>query len=229
MNAGLITIGDEILAGDTVNTNATWLGERLRDLGVSVERMLVVPDRVADIAKVVNEYRAAYDVVVVTGGLGPTHDDVTMEGVAAAFGTELADDDDVRRWLEDEGGYSGDDLAPATTHIPRTATFLRNPEGVAPGCVIENVYVLPGLPREMKAMFDLIESEFRGATRYSQTVTTPEPESELLDRISDVRDRFDVRIGSYPGESVRLKIESEDEQEVEAATAWLLERVESVE
>jgi molybdenum cofactor synthesis domain-containing protein len=228
MDAGLITIGDEILAGDTVNTNAAWLGERLRDLGVSVERMLVVPDRVADIAEVVNEYRAAYDAVVVTGGLGPTHDDVTMAGVAAAFGTELAADEDVRHWLEDGGGYSGDDLAPATTHIPAGATFLKNPEGVAPGCVIQNVYVLPGLPREMKAMFGLIESEFSGATRYSETVTTPEPESELLDRITEARERFDVRIGSYPGEAVRLKIESEDEQAVEAATQWLLERVESI-
>jgi molybdenum cofactor synthesis domain-containing protein len=229
MDAGLITIGDEILAGDTVNTNAAWLGERLRDRGVSVERMLVVPDRVTDIAKVVNEYRATYDAVVVTGGLGPTHDDVTMAGVAAAFGTELAPDEDVLRWLEDEGGYSGDDLAPATTHIPKEATFLKNPEGVAPGCVIGNVYVLPGLPREMKAMFGLIESEFSGATRYSETVATPEPESELLDRITEARERFDVRIGSYPGESVRLKIEGEDEQAVEAATKWLLERVESVE
>jgi molybdenum cofactor synthesis domain-containing protein len=229
MNAGLITIGDEILAGDTVNTNAAWLGERLRELGVSVDRMLVVPDRVADIAKVVNEYRAAYDAVVVTGGLGPTHDDVTMAGVAAAFGTELTADEDVQHWLEDEVGYSGDDLAPATTHIPGGATFLRNPHSVAPGCVIENVYVLPGLPEEMKAMFELIESEFSGATRYSETVTTPEPESELLDRITEVRERFDVRIGSYPGDSVRLKIESEDEQAVEAAREWLLDRVDAVE
>ncbi|PSQ33031.1 hypothetical protein BRD09_02155 [Halobacteriales archaeon SW_10_68_16] len=84
MRVALVCVGDELLAGDTVNTNATWLGSQLRDRGVDVERVTVVPDRIADIARVVNEYRADYDAVVVTGGLGPTHDDLTMEGVAGS-------------------------------------------------------------------------------------------------------------------------------------------------
>jgi len=225
MDVGLITIGDEILSGSTVNTNAAWLGEQLHAEGATVERMLVVPDQVADIAKVVNEYRAAYDAVIVTGGLGPTHDDVTMEGVAAAFGTDLAADDAVREWLETEGGYSGDDLAPATTHVPARAEFLRNPEGVAPGCTIENVYVLPGLPAEMKAMFELIRSEFEGATTYTAAVETPEPESELISRLERVQAEFDVRVGSYPGDGVTLRISGEDEATVERAREWLAARV----
>lgn len=226
MRVALITVGDEILSGDTVNTNAAWLGERLSESGATVSRMTVIPDDVGEIARVVNEYRAAYDAVIVTGGLGPTHDDVTMEAVAAAFGTELAADPAVEEWLVAEGGYSGDDLAPGTTHIPERAEMLRNPEGVAPGCTIGNVYVLPGVPTEMRAMFELIADDFGGEKRHREIVRAAEPESQLLDRIRQVQEKFDVSVGSYPGEHVRLRIQSTDEAAVEAAAAWLRERVE---
>jgi molybdenum cofactor synthesis domain-containing protein len=229
MRVALITVGDEILSGDTVNTNAAWLGERLTASGATVERTTVIPDQVAEIARVVNEYRAEHDAVIVTGGLGPTHDDVTMEGVAAAFGSELAADPAVLEWLEAESGYSGEDLAPETTHIPADAEFLPNPEGVAPGCTVSNVYVLPGLPGEMKAMFGLVADEFGGDVRHTATVRTPEPESELLDRITALREQFDVIVGSYPGEHVRLKIEGDDEETVREAAGWLDARVESPE
>src|SRR6056297_4324598 len=109
MRVALVTVGDELLAGDTVNTNAAWLGSRLAERGATVERVTVVPDRLADIARVVNEYRAEYDAVVVTGGLGPTHDDLTMEGVAAALGRDLEEHDEALAWLAADG-YSRDDL-----------------------------------------------------------------------------------------------------------------------
>lgn len=226
MNVALVTVGDEILSGDTINTNAAWLGQQLREAGVTVERMTVVPDRIADIARVVNEHHAEYDAVIVTGGVGPTPDDVTMEAVAAAFGTTLKPDEEVSEWLEDEKGYSNEDLTPRTTYIPARAEMLPNPEGVAPGCVIENAYVLPGVPTEMKAMFEVIADEFRGEPTYVETVSTPEPESHLLDRIVQVQETFDVTVGSYPGENVRLKIEGRDPETVSEAGAWLRERVE---
>jgi molybdenum cofactor synthesis domain-containing protein len=226
MHVALVTVGDELLAGETVNTNAAWLGRRLRERGADLERMTVVPDRVGDIAEVVNEYRARYDAVVVTGGLGPTHDDVTMEGVAAAFGTELTHSDEAEAWLAEEGGYTADDLADGTTHIPARAEFLRNPSGVAPGCIIGNVYVLAGMPDEMKAMFELVTGEFTGQQRYVEVVEAAEPESELLDRIGAVQEEFGVRVGSYPGEVVRLRLEGTDPETVDAAAAWLRERVE---
>jgi len=226
MRVALITVGDEILSGDTVNSNAAWLGRQLTDRGVDIERTTVIPDRVADIAHLVNEYHAEYDTVIVTGGLGPTHDDVTMEGVAAAFDTEMAEDDAVTEWLETEGGYSGDDLAAGTTHIPQSSEMLRNPMGVAPGCVIGNIYVLPGLPEEMKAMFELIADEFTGESRYTDVVDTVEPESQLLDRIKNVREQFGVTVGSYPGDHVRLKIGGYDPEVVNDAAAWLRKQVE---
>ncbi len=161
MRVAIVTVGDELLVGDTVNTNAAWLGERLHERGVDVERVTTLPDRVADIARVVNEYRAEYDAVLVTGGVGPTHDDVTME-VAAAFGREVVESQEVLDWLEAEGGYAADDLAEGTAEIPRGARLLENPEGVAPGCVIGSVYVLPGVPTEMKAMFETVADDFAG-------------------------------------------------------------------
>lgn len=226
MHVAVVSVGDELLTGETVNTNAAWLGEQLRDAGVTVERMTVIPDRVSDIARVVNEYHAEYEAVIVTGGLGPTPDDMTMEGVAAAFGTELESDDGVRDWLETEKGYSNDDLAPKTTYIPARAEMLRNPAGVAPGCVIEDAYVLPGVPEEMKGMFELIADEFHGEQTYVETVETPEPESQLLDRIVQLQSEFDVSVGSYPGERVELRIEGDDPETVADASSWLREQVE---
>ena len=224
MRVALVTIGDEILAGDTVNTNAAWLGRQLAECGATVERMTVVPDRVEEIAQVVSEYRAAYNAVIVTGGLGPTHDDVTMEAIAAVFGTDLVPDEQARAWLAD-AGYTDETLAPGTAHLPERGEFLPNPEGIAPGCVVENVYVLPGVPAEMKGMFAEIGEEFGGTTRHVETVETPEAERQLLDRIAAARERFDVTIGSYPGETVRLKIQGEDHDEVAAAADWLREWV----
>lgn len=229
MRVAVVTVGDELLAGDTVNTNATWLCQQLSERGVRVERVTTVPDRIADIARVVNEYNAEYDAVLVTGGLGPTHDDKTMAAVAAAFGREVAEHPDVVAWFDEHDGYSGGDLADGTTHLPVGSQMLPNEEGVAPGCVVDSVYVFPGVPGEMKAMFGLVADEFAGEQTYTETVTTSEPESTLLDRMQAVQDEFDVELGSYPGENVRLKVTARDPETAEAAAAWLRERVTLVE
>jgi molybdenum cofactor synthesis domain-containing protein len=225
MRVAVVTVGDELLAGDTENTNATWLCRRLTDRGVRVERVTTVPDRVADIARVVNEYRAEHDAVVVTGGLGPTHDDVTMEAVAAAFGRTVEPHEEALAWLTDRGGYANEDLVEGTTHLPAGARMLPNEVGVAPGAVVDTVYVLPGVPEEMKAMFEGVAGEFEGTPSYVETVVTAEPESALLDRLRDVQERFDVTVGSYPGDDVRLKVTAPDPETADEAGAWLRERV----
>ena len=226
MNVAVVTVGDELLAGRTTDTNATWLCEQLDDRGVGVERVTTVPDRVSDIARVINEYRAEYDAVIVTGGLGPTHDDLTMEGVAAALGRDLEDHDEALAWLEADG-YSRDDLVAGTAELPAGARALHNDAGVAPGAALEGVYVLPGVPAEMKAMFETIADEFAGTATYREAIVADEPESALLDRIAELRDRFDVSVGSYPGDSVRIELKGTDETTVADAAAWLRERVES--
>lgn len=226
MHVAVVTVGDEILAGDTINTNAAWLGKRLAERGVDVERVTVIPDRVGEIARVVNEYRAEYDAVIVTGGLGPTHDDLTMEGVAAAIGREVERNEEALSWLVEEGGYERAELTAGTADLPRGARPLHNEAGVAPGAAVEGIYVLPGVPSEMKAMFESIEEEFEGEPRYVARIETSEPESELVPRLKEVRTRFDVSVGSYPGDGVSLKLTGADEGTVEAAADWLRERVE---
>ncbi|WP_254278687.1 competence/damage-inducible protein A [Haloarcula marina] len=226
MRVAVVTVGDELLAGETVNTNAAWLGRQLTDRGVTVERTTVVPDRTADIARVVNEYHADYDAVIVTGGLGPTHDDVTIDGVAAAFGRQVVESEDAIAWLEEHGGYTRDDLTEGTGHVPEGSRVLPNHEGVAPGCVVEDCYVFPGVPGEMKRMFEEVADEFSGERRHVVTVDAAEPESALLDRLAEVQDRFPVKVGSYPGEYVTVRFESADESVAEDAAAWLRERVE---
>jgi len=228
MRVALVTVGDELLSGDTVNTNAAWLSEKLTDRGVSVERVTTVPDDVADIARVVNEYRAEHDAVIVTGGLGPTHDDVTMAGVAAAVGRDLEPHAEAREWLTGEGGYSADGLVDGTTDLPARARMLPNSEGVAPGAVVEGIYVLPGVPSEMKAMFEQVAEEFSGTETFTTVVDVDEPESELVDRLAEVQRKFDVTVGSYPGDSVRVKFTATDESVVEEAAAWLTSKVDLV-
>ena len=224
MNVALVSVGDELLTGDTVNTNATWLGEKLDERGVDVERITVVPDRVADIARVTTEYAAEYDAAIVTGGVGPTHDDKTLAGVAAAVGRSLETDEAVLEWLTEEGGYSRDGLTDGTAELPEGSRPLHNTVGVAPGCVVENVYVFPGVPEEMKAMFESVAPEFDGEKRHAEFVVVDEPESALIDRFREIQERFDVKVGSYPGENVRVKIQGTDEAEVGAALSWLRER-----
>jgi len=225
MRVALVTVGDELLAGDTVNTNAAWLARHLVERGACVERVTVLPDAVGAIAQVVNEYHAAYDAVIVTGGIGPTHDDLTMEGVAAAFGRDLVESEAALADIEERGGYAREDLAAGTAQIPDSAAFVPNPEGVAPGAHIGDVYVIAGVPEEMKAMFGEIADDFDGEVDHVDIVRVDEPESALLSRIEELRSAFPVTVGSYPGEYVRLKISGPDADAVEAAARWLRERV----
>jgi len=220
MRAGILTVGDELLAGDTVDTNGAWLAEQLTARGVTVERITTVPDRTETIAELVTEYSDRYDAVIVTGGLGPTHDDVTMAGVAAAFGRELRTDEQALDWLETDG-YSRGDLATGTADLPAESEPLHNDTGVAPGCIVEHVYVLPGVPDEMKAMFRTVADRFAGTVRHVERLTIDEPESALIERFARLREQFGVKVGSYPGESVRVKLEHEDETVVREAAAWL--------
>jgi len=233
MNAALLTVGDELLAGDTANTNATWLCERLAGRGVTVERVLTVPDETAVIADATRRYSEAFDAVIVTGGLGGTPDDLTMEGVAAAFDRELVENDlalaDIERTLEeiaDDYPELNVDVS-AEAEIPAGARPLINDVGLSPGCVLENVYVFPGIPSEMKGMFEGVANEFNGDVD-SRFLYTEEPEANLIERLDGVRERFGVRVGCYPDREAghnRLKISGSDLETLADAEAWLRDRV----
>jgi molybdenum cofactor synthesis domain-containing protein len=225
MDVALVTVGDELLVGDTTNTNMAWLGRQLTERGATVRRGLVLPDDLDVIADAVAALADTHDAVVVTGGIGPTHDDITMDAVAAAFDREMVEHEDAVAYFHDHDAYAFDELTARTAHLPDGARLLVNPTGVAPGAVVENVYVLPGVPSEMRGVFGEIADEFTGTRVHVAVVETDLPESQLLEYLADVQDEFAVRVGSYPGDGVRIKVRSTDESAVEQAAAWLRARV----
>lgn len=225
MAVALLTVGDELLAGETENTNASWLARRLGERGATVRRIVVVPDERDAIATTLYTLHAESDAVLVTGGLGPTHDDVTMSAVAQAFDRELAEHPAAVEWFEHETEYAVADLVTGTTQLPADAAFIPNPAGVAPGARIEDAFVLPGVPEEMRAMFELIAPTFDGPESTTAVLTTEAPESSLVDVLEAATRQFDVRVGSYPGDVVTIRIQGTDDDAVAAAADWLDERV----
>ena len=239
MQVSLVTVGDELLAGDTENTNATWLARQLTERGATVTRMLTIPDDRALIAERVGEYADAFDAVIVTGGLGDTPDDVTIEAVAIAFGRELTVQPAVRERIEAKARryreenperYEEHDFDldyDETATLPEGARPLQTEASFNPGCVVENVYVFPGFPEELKVMFDGVADEFGGDT-VSDAVETATPEGALKDVLDGARERFGMAVGSYParrGKPGRVKVTGTDPAEVERAVEWVDECV----
>jgi len=241
MEVAILTVGDEVLAGDTENTNATWLAKRLTDAGATVTRILTVPDDRTVIRETIETWRAAFDAVVVTGGLGGTHDDVTADAIADAFDRELVVHPAVREdVIETVAAYRDRNPALVEAHdldidvdawaaLPEGSRPLVNPEGLCPGCVLDNVYAFPGVPAEVRALFDLVAAEF-GGDAVSTTLYTPQPEGSMVEELAGVRERFDVTVGSYPSTETRnrLKLTGTDADAVVAAADWLRERIDVV-
>ncbi|WP_066417180.1 competence/damage-inducible protein A [Halorubrum aethiopicum] len=239
MEVALITVGDELLSGDTVNTNANWLAARLADRGVSVTRILSVPDDRETIAERVAAYGDAFDRVIVTGGIGGTPDDVTVEAVADAFGrdmtvSELARADVEERLAEIATRIPDRDLdvdVDREAALPKGSRPLLNGAGLAPGCVLENVYVLPGIPEELKAMFESVADEFAGERR-SRFLYTVEPEANIVPALEEAMERYEVTVGCYPDREAghnRLKLVGTDDGELVAGSEWLLGAIDASE
>ena len=234
MVAVILTIGNEIVAGDVENSNASWLGRRLEQLGVKVVLSAAVPDELDRIVAFIRREAAGVDHVIVTGGLGGTPDDITREALAATFGVPqevvpaLADDLRAR--------FRGDpEYAARWAALPRGSRPLENPIGGAPGFLIENVWVLPGLPREMEAMFDRYADELRAAQpigSWRQRYRTRE--SVIASALVEATERWPgVSVGSYPtftddGPIVEVVLKSSDPDTLRAARTWLEEELDQL-
>jgi molybdenum cofactor synthesis domain-containing protein len=222
-----VTIGNEVVSGDIENTNASWLARRLERLGIVVRIVAAVPDEVEAIATFVRREADEEDVVIVTGGLGGTPDDVTREAIAAAFAVAQKEHEEVAGRLRARFTRAPE-YAARWAELPAGARPLEIERGGAPGFVIENVYVLPGLPGEMKPMFESIEDELRREQPIGSWRRTFETrESEITPLLVEVTERYpDVRVGSYPtftpdGPLVEVVVKSADEETLGAASAWL--------
>jgi len=225
--AAILTIGNELTSGDVADTNGTWLAHRLERIGVTVTILAAVPDEIDAVARFIRREAPEADIVLVTGGLGGTPDDLTREALAAAFEVgqetvpELADALRARFTRDPE-------YAARWAALPVGSRGIENPLGGAPGFAIENVYVFPGLPVEMKAMFESIEGELAaGPPIDSWRRTYRVRESEIVDVLASAGERFPgLLVGSYPtfsdsGPQVEVVLKSSDAEQLAAAAEYV--------
>jgi nicotinamide-nucleotide amidase len=225
--AAILTIGNELLSGDVENTNGSWLARRLEAAGADVRLIAVLPDEIAEIATMLREQAERADLVLVTGGLGGTPDDLTREAVAAAFAVDQVEHAEVAAELRARF-HRDPDYAARWALLPEGSRPLANPLGGAPGFLLENVYVLPGLPAEMEAMYETVEDELRAGPpigSWRRTYRTTESRIAIfLARTANDHPR--VRVGSYPsfgaeGPHVEVVLKSKDPDALDAAAAYL--------
>jgi len=225
VTAGLAIIGNEILSGRTRDANLQFLGEELNKLGIRLSEVRVVSDIPDAIVEAVNTLRQRYDYVFTTGGIGPTHDDITSECVAKAFDLDFGPNPEAVALLSAHYAARGDEFTPARQRMANTpvdAVLIDNPISVAPGFQIENVFVLPGVPRIMQAMFAGIRGRLSGGRQMvSRTVSSLVPEGTAGGPLGELQARYpDTEIGSYPlndRPGANIVIRAEDPARADAA------------
>ena len=230
-SAGIVLIGNEILSGKIHDANAAFLCRELRALGVEVRKISVIPDELDVIAEEVAQFSRAFDYVFTSGGVGPTHDDVTIEGVARAMRVPVVRDPRLVALLE--GFYKGN-LNPARlkmAEVPDGAKLLAADSLIFPAIVIGNVYIFPGVPEIFRQKFDAIKERFRERPFHLRSVFVRIGEGTLADFLNDLLKNYPLLLlGSYPEFSnpdykVKVTLESKDHEYLERALAELVGRL----
>jgi molybdenum cofactor synthesis domain-containing protein len=230
-SAGIVLIGNEILSGKIHDANAAYLCRELRALGVEVRKISVIPDELEPIAEEVAQFSRAYDYVFTSGGVGPTHDDVTIEGVARAMRVSVVREPRLVALLE--GFYKGN-LNPARlkmAEVPDGAELLAADSLIFPAIVMGNVYIFPGVPEIFRQKFDAIKERFRDQPFHLRSVFVRIGEGTLADFLNDLLKNYPLLLlGSYPEFSnpdykVKVTLESKDREYLERALTELVARL----
>jgi len=228
VGAVVLTVGNEIVSGDVENTNASWLARRLGEVGLEVRLLAAVRDSVEEVVAFLEPEMGRAEVVIVTGGLGGTPDDLTREAVAATFGVPCVEIPELAARLRERFGPRGlGDYAARWAMLPQGATPLENPLGGAPGFVMGNVHVLPGLPREMEAMFETLVERFQGPPIGAWRRRYRTGEGQIVAVLEEATRRHPtVTVGSYPqfldtGPEVEVVLKSADAAALTEAASWL--------
>jgi molybdenum cofactor synthesis domain-containing protein len=201
IRASLVIIGDEILSGRTEDTNLAYLAKWLGNLGIHLSEVRVVLDDEKEIIESVNTLRKKYDYVFTTGGIGPTHDDITTDSIAKAFGVETRiDDDALEKMKEFLDGKELTEPLLKMLHIPEGGELIYSPATKAPGYKIENVFVMAGIPKIMQGMlegmYDYLE---KGEVVHSRSFDILVGESFFAEKLEEIQQEFlNIAIGSYP-------------------------------
>jgi FAD synthetase len=229
MAAGIVVIGNEILSGKTVDSNSAFLARELRQLGVTLKKIIVIPDELDVIAETVRAFHQQYDVVFTSGGVGPTHDDITIEGVARALRRQVIVhpvlEAKIREYLSGRA-VNAAHLKMAET--PEGAELLMDDKLRFPTIKVENIYVFPGIPEILQQKFLAIKHRFAVDPYHLKIIYLNELESIIATYLNEtLRVYPELMLGSYPkiGDSeyrVKLTLESKDKDYVERAFAHLL-------
>ncbi len=202
VKAGIVVIGDEILSGRTSEKNVSYLAEKLGAVGIQIAHVRIIPDIEEEIVASVNDLRRKYSYVFTTGGIGPTHDDITAKAIARAFGVTLHRNAEAYRRLKEH--YHSDDFSPVRQKMAEmpfgVVKLIDNPVSVAPGFVMDNVYVMAGVPEIMRAMLDGILPDLEGGNKItSKTISCFYREGEIAAQLAVIDKKYNrVAIGSYP-------------------------------
>jgi len=232
--AAVIVIGNEILSGKVDDQNARYLIGELRALGVSLRRIEMIPDVVEDIAQTVRKLSAAVDHVFTSGGVGPTHDDVTLQAVAAAFDMPIARNAELEGLMRARWGESLHARDLRMADIPAGARLERGPASTGatwPVVVVRNVWVLPGVPGIFRRKFEAVRELFRAAPIHGRALYSRADEAEIAGALDETVARFPgVDVGSYPQSDpgphrVKVTFDSRDRTAVDAALGFLVERL----
>ena len=229
--AGILIIGNEVLSGKVVDQNSPYLVRELRALGVEVKRITTIPDDVPVIAREVRAFAEGYDLVFTTGGVGPTHDDVTTPAVAAAFGRKV-----VRHPMLEEvlRRHYGDRITTAQlrmAEMPEGGELVGEGDLSFPVVAFRNVYIFPGIPEVVHRKFERIRDRFREQPYVLRRVFLRWDEGQIADDLNGVLRRFpELQLGSYPilhnpDHTVELTLESKSAEYVEQALRFLLDRL----
>lgn len=234
--AAVLVIGNEILSGRTHDKNGNYIAQKCTEIGVNVREMRVVPDIASELIEALNALRHTYDYVFTTGGIGPTHDDITAECVAQAFGVGYGTNAAAFEVLQNH--YKDGDFNEARqkmAKMPIGAELINNPVSAAPGFRLGNVFVMAGVPKIMQAMLDhvlpLLET---GKIMQSKTITTNLTEGQVATALTACQEKFpQVDVGSYPffqkgNFGISLVVRSQDEVELESCAQALLQMLEDL-
>lgn len=197
--AAVVIIGNEVLSGKVKEANSIFLIRRFRELGVRLGRVEIVPDEVAEIGRAVLSAAETYDIVITTGGVGPTHDDITMASIAAAFQVDVVRHPDLLHLVETFFGASTTEAHRTLADVPRGSHLVGQERPPWPSVCFQNVYILPGIPKLMQARFDVFASSFAGPPIFYGALELQAFEAEICDLLNDVViANPTVEIGSYP-------------------------------
>jgi FAD synthetase len=231
--AGIVLVGNELLSGKVVDANAAYLCRELRALGVTVRKIAVIPDEVEVVAAEVAEFSRAHDVVFTSGGVGPTHDDVTMEGVARALGVTVVREPRLVALIE---GYYRGHLTPPRlkmAEVPAGAELIAGDLLAFPAVAARNVYILPGVPEIFRQKFEALRERFRESPFFLGSVFVNIGEGTLADYLNELLARHpELMVGSYPefahaDYKVKVTVESKDRALMERALDDLVGRLPS--